>query len=40
VGDFNARVGKTHIPNIVGTNGEQLINYNGNWSRDFASYNN
>jgi exonuclease III len=38
-GDYNARVGKTHIDEILGTNGEIIINSNGHKLKDFASVN-
>ena len=38
-GDYNARVGKTPIDGILGTNGEITINSNGHKLKDFASVN-
>ena len=38
-GDYNARVGKSPIDGILGTNGEITINSNGHKLKDFASVN-
>lgn len=38
-GDLNARIGKIPITNIVGTEGEEVINNNGYKLREFASHN-
>jgi hypothetical protein len=38
-GDYNARVGKTPIDGILGTNSEITINSNGHKLKDFASVN-
>lgn len=39
-GDYNARIGKEAIQDIIGHSGEQVINSNGRLLRDFALYNN
>lgn len=38
-GDFNARVGKTPIERILGTNGETILNENGKMLQNFAVFN-
>ena len=38
-GDLNARVGKSPIPNVCGTYGEETINENGKVLRNFATFN-
>lgn len=40
VGDLNARRGNVPITNIVGFNGEPIINQNGEILRDFTCFNN
>lgn len=39
-GDFNARIGNTPIPKIMGPNGEKCLNKNGQQLIQFASMNN
>ena len=39
-GNFNARIGKTTITDIIGLHSEDVRNWNGDQLRDFATFNN
>ena len=38
-GDLNARIGNMTVPKLIGKYGETKLNHNGNYLRDFCTYN-